>query len=693
MAEPTPPGTEPGEGQSPESLVGTVLAGRYRLVKLLGWGAMGAVYVGEHLKIGRRDAIKVLRGSLARDPETVARFARGARNASAIRHVNVCTVYDFSDTSEGLQFLAMELVDGESLTGLLEREGPLPVERAARIAIQAASALEAAHDLGIVHRDMKPDNIMITRDRDGADLAKVVDFDIAKGSAEGEEKGVTRLGFVVGTPEYMSPEQLTGDPLDGRSDLYSLALVFFRMITGDLPYRNRSTQELMVDRLTRDPMKLSEVASGTHFPPSVQAFMDRALARERENRQADARQFARELWDAVYGDAAASGAAAPAEQATMVVAAEPGRTTAEALPATVVAPRGDPTAAPRAAAPATKPPRPRWMPLAVGGGAVVVIGVVAVALLSRSGGQPAEVAVPPSLALTVGESARVSATVRDGGGGVMPDAAVQWTSSSPDVASVDATGNVRGLQAGTASVRASAGSVGGVTEVTVSAASAAAAPRLGRRTIAFAVPSGGGRPGAESVEVTGEGGSDRTLVSRVTYPAGAAQGWLSARLEGTSTPTTVVVEPGAPPSSPGRYTAAVVVGWDGGGPADTVQVTLDVERASPQPQPQPPTRLTPKQANDRAWNQLFILDDIVNNNLSAAQATRARRAVKDTTGALWSATYLPDSIRARAAYAHAQAAVELQELDEGLDWARRATDAAPNDVNYRDFLRKLGGGG
>jgi len=134
------------------------------------------------------------------------------------------------------------------------------------------------------------------------------------------------------------------------------------------------------------------------------------------------------------------------------------------------------------------------------------------------------------------------------------------------------------------------------------------------------------------------------------------------------------------------------VGWDGG-PADTVQVTLDVERAAPQPQPQPPTRLTPNQANDRAWNQLFILDDIVTNNLAAAQATRARRAVKDTTRSLWEATYLPDSIRARAAYAHAQAAVELQELDEGLDWARRATSAAPNDVNYRDYLRKLAGGG
>jgi hypothetical protein len=332
------------------------------------------------------------------------------------------------------------------------------------------------------------------------------------------------------------------------------------------------------------------------------------------------------------------------------------------------------------------------MPLGLAGGAVVVVGVVAVAMLSRSGPEPAEVTVPPSLELAVGESGRMSATVRDASGDVLPDASVQWTSSSPDVASVDAAGTVRGLQAGTTSIRAAVGSIGGVTEVTVSSMAVAEAPRLGRRSIAFTVPPGGSTPGAQSVDVTGDGGAGQTLFSNVTYPAGGAQGWLSARLEATSTPTAVVVEPGRPPSSPGRYTAAVVVGWDGG-PADTVQVTLDVERAAPQPQPQPPTRLTPKQANDQAWNQLFILDDIVTNNLGAAQATRARRAVKDTTRSLWEATYLPDSIRARAAYAHAQAAVELQELDEGLDWARRATSAAPNDVNYRDYLRKLAGGG
>ena len=690
MSDPIPPGTESGEGQNPESLVGTVLAGRYRLVRLLGWGAMGAVYVGEHLKIGRRDAIKVLRGSLARDPETVARFARGARNASAIRHPNVCTVYDFSDTSEGLQFLAMELVDGESLTDLLEREGPLPVERAAPIAIQAASALEAAHDLGIVHRDVKPDNIMVTRDRDGADLAKVVDFDIAKGSADGEKKGVTRLGFVVGTPEYMSPEQLTGDPLDGRSDVYSLALVFFRMVTGGLPYRSSSTQELMVDRLTRDPMKLTEVAPEGYFSPALQMVMDRALARDRANRPADARQFASELWDAVYGEAAASGEVAEGgvpdetsepDSATVAVPAESRPPIPGELPATVVAPRGEPAGVPGPTTGGSGGNRRRLVGVGLAGAGIVVVGGLAIALLSRSGPEPTDVTMPSSLALMVGDSSILNATVRDAEGSVLPGVDVRWSSSRPDVASVDPAGTVHGLQAGSAAIRATTGSVAAETEVTVSAPGPMAAPELGRRALSFVIQPGSGTPGAQSVEVTGTSAAGQSLTSTVVYPPGAAQGWLSARLEGTGTPTSVTVEPNRLPSDPGHYSASVVVGWAGGGPADTIQVTLEVQRAAPPPE----TRLTAKEAHARAENQLFILTD--------DQSARARRAVKDTARTLWDATYLPDSTRAMAAYVYAQAAVELGETQEGIAWAQRAAERAPGNKRYRDYLQQLRGGG
>jgi eukaryotic-like serine/threonine-protein kinase len=289
----TAPGT--GDDASRPDLVGSVLAGRYRIVEKLGEGAMGAVYLGEHLKIGRMDAIKVLRGSLAGDQEAIARFVRGARNVSAVQHPNVCVIYDFSDTDDGDRFLAMEFVAGESLRELLEREGALPLERAVDIACQAAEGLQAAHEAGIVHRDLKPANLMIARARNGRDQVKVVDFDIAKSASGGEEIEVTRLGFVIGTPEYMAPEQLIGDRVDGRSDVFALALVLVRMLTGALPYRAESTQDMMVQRLTGSPMTLAELKPGADFPARLQAALDRALARKPEDRFASAADFAREI--------------------------------------------------------------------------------------------------------------------------------------------------------------------------------------------------------------------------------------------------------------------------------------------------------------------------------------------------------------------------------------------------------------
>ena len=281
-------------------LVGRILAGRYRILRRLGVGAMGAVYVAEHTRIGRQDAIKVLRAAMARDPEAIARFTRGARNVSRIRHPNVCTLYDFGNTEEGFHFLAMEFVDGPTLGTLLEREGPLPLNRAVHLIGQVGEALQAAHALGIIHRDLKPDNIMVARAADGTEQVKVVDFDIARGPAEEEGPAVTRHGFVVGTPEYMSPEQLTGDPLDGRSDIYSMALVLFRMLTGRLPFEGSTAQEIMVQRLTREPATLEE-ATGLPFPEALEAAVARGLRRRADERPADARTFASEVRQSLTG--------------------------------------------------------------------------------------------------------------------------------------------------------------------------------------------------------------------------------------------------------------------------------------------------------------------------------------------------------------------------------------------------------
>ena len=308
----------PRDGQTLRSsgpthdLVGQVLADRYHIMKKLGEGGMGQVYLAEHVKMGRRSAIKVMNPSMVHDPEAVARFNREAANASRISDSHVCAIYDFGETADGLIYLAMEFVEGEPLTELLTREGALSVARAADICIQVAAALQAAHDLGIVHRDLKPDNIMLTRSRDGADAVKVVDFGLAKVvGGEGGGQKVTRTGLVVGTPEFLSPEQLSGDKLDGRSDVYSLGLVLFNMLTGTLPFPADSVQEAMIKRLTDEPAELIEVRPDLHFPPGLQQTLDTALARSPVDRYQSAAKFAHDLASIVGLSRADAGAALP----------------------------------------------------------------------------------------------------------------------------------------------------------------------------------------------------------------------------------------------------------------------------------------------------------------------------------------------------------------------------------------------
>jgi len=295
------------------SLVGQVIADRYHVMKKLGEGGMGQVYLAEHVKMGRRSAIKVMSPAMVHDPDAIARFNREAANASRITHPNVCAVYDFGETPEGLIYLAMEFVEGEPLTALLERDGALPLPRATAIFKQTADALQAAHDLGIVHRDLKPDNIMIARGRDGSDVVKVVDFGIAK-AVGGDETGqkVTKTGLVVGTPEFMSPEQLSGDKLDGKSDLYSLALVYFRMLTGHLPFQAETVQETMIKRLTDEPKRLAEVRPDLQFPSGLQPVLDAALTRTPAERYQTVAKFAEDVLGVVQLVRATRGGVAPA---------------------------------------------------------------------------------------------------------------------------------------------------------------------------------------------------------------------------------------------------------------------------------------------------------------------------------------------------------------------------------------------
>jgi serine/threonine-protein kinase len=283
---------------SGNDLVGSIIAERYHVLRKLGEGGMGQVYLAEHVRMGRKSALKVMNPGMVKDVDAVTRFNREAANASRISHPNVAAVYDFGETPDGVIYLAMEFVDGPPLTKVIESQGSLPPQRAAEIVRQAADALAVAHDMGIVHRDLKPDNIMLATTRDGGDLVKVVDFGIAKAAGADAQK-VTRTGLVVGTPEYMSPEQLAGDKLDGRSDIYSLALVAFNMLTGTLPFPSDSTQESMIMRLTDKPQPLQAMKSDVPWPAEVQRVMDRALERQASARYASAPEFARDLVRAV----------------------------------------------------------------------------------------------------------------------------------------------------------------------------------------------------------------------------------------------------------------------------------------------------------------------------------------------------------------------------------------------------------
>ena len=263
-----------------DTLLGKVIADRYHILELLGVGGMGRVYLAEHVALGRKSAVKVISPAYANSAEAITRFNREAANASRINHPNIAQIYDFGE-SDGVLYLAMEFIEGEALSAMIERLGPLPLARAANITMQVADALGAAHTLGIVHRDLKPENIMIGRRHDGSDWVKVVDFGIAK-TVEREEasQNVTVAGVSLGTPEYMSPEQFAGEKLDHRTDIYSLGLVLYNLLTGQLPYPKVTSKETLVKRLTSPPKPLAEARTDIGWPPGLQTALDRALAPE-----------------------------------------------------------------------------------------------------------------------------------------------------------------------------------------------------------------------------------------------------------------------------------------------------------------------------------------------------------------------------------------------------------------------------
>lgn len=300
-------------------LIGSVVADRYLVTDLLGEGGMGKVYLARHVRLPQQAAIKVLRPEMVKDPAAVARFNREASNASRIDDENVARVYDFGEATGGTVYLAMEYVAGRSLRDIIVKDGALEPRRAADLVEQIGRGLDAAHRLKIIHRDLKPDNILVVEGADGREKVKVVDFGIAKAFGAGEG-GLTKTGFVVGTPEFMSPEQLLGGALDARSDVYALALVAYQCLTAMLPFGGDTPEQSMTARLMSPPKPLAAV-SGKEWPAAVQATFDAALSRDVTKRPETAGAFAKQLKAAIESWDVAPAKAGGAKRTTAPTAA------------------------------------------------------------------------------------------------------------------------------------------------------------------------------------------------------------------------------------------------------------------------------------------------------------------------------------------------------------------------------------
>jgi serine/threonine-protein kinase len=266
-----------------DPLIGVVVAERYRILEPLGRGGMGAVYKVEHTRIGKLLAMKLLTGELSRNPDVVRRFKQEALTASKLSSPNTVQVFDFG-VAEGLTYLVMELVAGEDLGRTLRTGGPLRWERLGKIVIQICSSLAEAHGKGIVHRDIKPENVMLMRARDGTDLAKVLDFGLAKLRESTELNEVTSQGAIVGTPYFMSPEQVRGEPVDARTDVYALGALMYRALTGYYPFSGPTPMSVFTKHLTEPVVAPIDRAPELGIPPGLSALVVRALAKAPSDR-------------------------------------------------------------------------------------------------------------------------------------------------------------------------------------------------------------------------------------------------------------------------------------------------------------------------------------------------------------------------------------------------------------------------
>ncbi|MCL4749885.1 MAG: serine/threonine protein kinase [Myxococcales bacterium] len=388
--------------EDPSSLVGQIVGGRYLVTRIIGEGGMGVVYEAEQ-KMGahtRKVAIKTLLPSLSSDHTVVSRFYRECGVVAQLEHPNTIRFYDFGETPDKRLYIAMEYVKGEPLTALIAR-GPIALERTQRILKQVCGALAEAHSLGIVHRDLKPDNIILTRRAGEEDFVKVLDFGIAKTSGPADKQTkLTQQGIVLGTPPYMSPEQLAGKELDLRSDIYSLGIIAYEMITGGLPFEGETPWQWATQHMTVPPPPM-QTRTSAPIPAGFERAVMHALAKTPAERPTTMLDWVTELGGEQPARAVTAPDFAPVVHTSPM---EPGRGQTQpggAQPPLVPAYRTDIAVA--APIPPPPPPRPRsggpwgW----VLGGAALLLGSAFAAVFawqyygtSEPGTEPLPIAPP-----------------------------------------------------------------------------------------------------------------------------------------------------------------------------------------------------------------------------------------------------------------------------------------------------------
>jgi hypothetical protein len=266
-------------------VIGKILDERYKIIRKLGEGGMGEVYLAEHINLGRQDALKLLREDLANDPEFVTRFRREARATNRLQHPNIVVVHDFgrlaSAGEAGRFYLSMELITGERLDNAVKRGGPLPVARALRILSQLADAIDHAHSRGVVHRDLKPENMILIEHRGRADILKILDFGVAKivkGDVQ-EQVSVSHRGRVWGTPAFMAPEQFSGGVADPRCDIYAVGCIAFALLVGEPPFKGHMLQ-LLEQHMAAQPDRPSARRPSARIPLELDEIVLRCLAKK-----------------------------------------------------------------------------------------------------------------------------------------------------------------------------------------------------------------------------------------------------------------------------------------------------------------------------------------------------------------------------------------------------------------------------